>query len=168
MEFIKDILLTEQFMVKCFIETGRIRLSDYLDSLKRDFIPVNNVTMIDVQEGEIISSNEALIRRDEIILAHELLDVSGDANMKGMVDEAAFSRLVDLYHTGSLGLEISGMIRPEAYEGIEVHKNFFVMRDPKIAGLNLKVSPEFKLISSLSYVIINRKQIGYIFNNRSK
>jgi hypothetical protein len=163
-EYIKDILLTEHFLVKCFIDTGSLRLSDYLDSLTRTFVPLRNVIMIDVEQGETVSSHEAQIRRDEIIVAHELLDVTGDSDLRNMMNQATFSESVDLYHTGALGLEISGKMRPEANEGMCGEKLFFVMLDVGIRGLDLSISPDLKRLTSMPYAIVNRKQIGYIFS----
>ena len=71
---------------------------------------------------------------------------------------------MDLYHTGALGLEISGKMRPEANEGMSGEKLFFVMLDVGIRGLDLSISPDLKRLTSMSYAIINRKQIGYIFS----
>ena len=165
MELVKDILLTDSFMVKCYVETGGMRLSDYLDNLSRAFISVRNVTMIDVREGTAVSTHEALIRKEEIIIAHELLDVSGDRSMKNLVDAGAFSQLVDLHHKGRLAVEITGRMRPEAHEGWDKKKNFFVVLDARLQGLEPAVNAEFKILESLPYAIINRRQISYIFKN---
>ncbi len=164
MEIVKDLILTDCFLIKCLIDTGGMRLSDYLDNLNRSFVPMRNVTMIDLDKGASLSSHESFVRIDEIVVAHELLDVCGDRNMRNLVDEGAFSRPVALHHAGGFGLEITGRMRPEAFEGIDREKHFFVVRDVEIVGPDPSINEEFKLISSLSYAIVNRQQIGYIFN----
>lgn len=165
MEIIKDLILTDCFLIKGFIETGGMRLSDYLDNLKRSYIPVQSVTMVDLEQGRAVSAHEALVRREEIIVAHEFLDVSGDRNMRNLMDERAFSQTVDLYHTGGIGIEVSGRMRSGAYEAMDKEKNFFVILEARIRGLDTSINPELKLLDTLPYAIVNRKRIGYIFKS---
>ncbi len=164
MEIIKDLILTDCFFIKCLIDTGGMRLSDYLDNMNRSFVPLKNVTMIDLDKGASLSSHEAFVRTDEIVIAHELLDVCGDRNMRNLVDAGAFSRRVALHHAGGFGIEISGRMRPGAFEGIDREKSFFVVRDVEVVGPDPAINKEFKLISSLPYAIVNREQFGYIFS----
>ena len=163
MDIVKDILLTDCFLVKCFIDTGAWRLSDFLEKPERTYIPAANVTMIDLEEGKEVSAPEVLIRRDEIIVAHELLDFSQDRNLRNLADPKFFSQAVDLYHTGGVGIEIHGNMQPGAFEGLEREKAFFVLLDVTIHGLDEEVSPTFGILSSLTYAIVNRERIGYIF-----
>jgi len=164
-DIVKDIFLTDYFMIKGLVETGGSRLSDYLTRLRRSYVRLHNVTLIDLLDGTSVSAPEAMIQKKEIILAHELLDIAGDATLRQMVDKRSFSLWVDLYHTGNVGMQIRGRIRPEIYEEIDIKREFFVVRDVTVRGINVTVNPQLKRLSSLPYAIINKQQINYIFSD---
>ena len=160
MDIVKDLFLTDCFLIKCFVETGGMRLSDFLARLSRPYVLLRDATLIDVEKGESVSSPEVLLGRDEVILAHELLDVSGDETLKRVFDARRFSLPVDLYHTGGVGIEIGARMQPKAFRGLDRESDFFVV-------LDASVHESFGLLSSLPWAVVNRKQIGYILNRNA-
>ena len=80
MEIVKDLILTDCFLIKCLIDTGGMRLSDYLDNLNRSFVPMRNVTMIDLDKDikmtEIVvvrGNAEQLIGENLTVPVHQRL-----------------------------------------------------------------------------------------------
>lgn len=167
MDYVKDVLLTDRYMVKCFINTGERRLSDFLSLFKRDFLPLNNVTMIDLRDGRAVSSHEAMVRKDDVVVAHELLDLSGDSSMKQMHSRDAWTQNVDMIHSGIVDIEISGLVRQGSLERSDGGTGFFVIREAALRGVNVSLNPELKILTSLPYLIVNRKQISLVMTHCS-
>ncbi len=165
MEYVKDVLVTDRYMVKCLINTGERRLTDFLSLFKRDFIPVNNVTMIDLRNGTTFSSHRAMVRKEDIVVAHELLDLASDASLRNLQSQEVWTHQVDMYHTGMTDLEISGLVRPGSLDRSDGGVGFFVIRDARMQGVNVSLNPELKILASLPYLIVNRKQISLVMTH---
>lgn len=165
MDFVKDLILTESFLIKGTVRTGERRLSTHLNSMSGPFVEVRDATMIGVNQGERIVSSRALIQSREILLAHELIDLAGDAVLKQLSEVGRERVLVSLYLGGKLPLEVSGKLLRGAYDRNDLgDRDFLVMIDPVIEGLSGHSEREFKTLLDVPYVIINRRRVAYLFD----
>ncbi len=165
MELVKDLFLTESFLVKGHVRTGGRRLSNYLNNLGRKFIEVHDATLVGVQQGDRIVTARAMISIDEILLAHELLESAGDETFKRMSDIEGDLALVNLYFGGRLPLEVSGKMRKKAYMRTDLgDQDFLIVNEPTVEGLAGKRPREFQLLKRTPYVIVNKRRIAYVFD----
>jgi hypothetical protein len=162
MEMINHLLLTDAFLVKGHIETSGRRLTNFLNGFKKDFFPIHDVTLIAMDGGDKILSNEALVPLESIILAHEFLEEGGDnvAKHLGRKDPPAAS--ISAFYRGAYRLDLAGRVKPHSIE--EGNGNpFFVVQDPTVSGFGQKRAREFSLLKKLPYVIVNRRKLGAVF-----
>jgi hypothetical protein len=162
MEIVNHLLLTDSFLVKGHIDTTGRRLTNFLNGYKREFFPIQDVTLIAMDGGDKILSNEALVPIDSIILAHEFLEEGGDSTAKhlGRKDPPAAS--ISAFYRGAYRLDLAGRIKPHSIE--EGNGNpFFVVQDPTVSGFGQRRAREFSLLRKLPYVILNRRKLGAVF-----
>ncbi len=165
MEYVKDLFLTESFLVKGLVKNGGKRLSTYLNSITAPFIEVHDATLIGVTQGDRIVTARAMIHRDEILLAHELIEAAGDQTLKTLSEAQDERTLVNLYFSGRLPLEVSGKMLKRAYNRKDLgDQRFLVVTDPSIEGLGGKKAREFSVLTRAKYLIANRDRIAYVFD----
>ncbi len=164
-QVVEDLLLTDAFLIKGVVEGKFSRLAKVLDAAARDFIAVSNPVMVDLRRGEVIRTPRVHVNLSKLVLAHELVDGSGDFYQKSL-SELGDEKTVRIraFYNGSVGLEISGSVRPLAYERGSLDRNFFVMEECNVRGLDLKLSSEFDLVSQLPYAILSRSRISYLYD----
>ncbi|MEW6746326.1 MAG: hypothetical protein AB1486_26590 [Planctomycetota bacterium] len=162
MELVNHIFLTDAFLAKGHVPTGAKRLTNYLNSLTRPFLVVQDVTMIATDSNDKILSNEALIPVQDIILAHELLEEGGDATARELCARGLSNASMSGFYRGRFKLDIAGRIRWRATEANN-GRDFFVIQDPTVSGLSQKRTREFNLLRQLPYLIVNRRKLSALF-----
>jgi hypothetical protein len=165
MEYVKDLFLTESFLVKGYVKTGGRRLTTYLNNLDARFLEVHDATMVGVLQGDRIVTARAMVSVDEILLANELIESAGDEMMRHLADPEKNKALVNLYFGGRLPLEVSGKMLRRAYNRKDLgEQDFLVVTDPTIEGLAGKKPREFAVLKRAPYLIVNRRRIAYVFD----
>ncbi len=70
-----------------------------------------------------------------------------------------------MFYTGVLNIELGGEIRPSSYEiSDKATRRFFVMRNPVLRGFDDRGDKELKDISSLTYAILNKERLSYVYD----
>lgn len=165
MEYVKDLFLTESFLVKGMVHNGGRRLSTYLNGVTAPFIEVHDATLIGVTQGDRIVTARAMIHRDEILVAHELIEAAGDDVLKRLSGRDGERALVNLYFGGRLPLEVSGKMLKRAYNRKDLgDQKFLVVTEPSIEGLGGKKAREFSVLTKAPYLIVNRDRVAYVFD----
>ena len=106
MEYVKDLFLTDTFLIKGYVKTGGRRLTTYLNSHGHQFIEVHDATLIGVSKGDRIVTARAMVNVREVILAHELIESAGDEILRRVSESESDRALVNLYFSGGLPLEV--------------------------------------------------------------
>jgi len=164
-EYVKDLFLTDSFLVKGYVKTDGRRLTTYLNSHDHRFIEVHDATMIGVSKGDRIVTARAMINIREVIAAHELIESAGDEILRRVSEPDAERALVNLYFSGGLPLEVSGKMLRRAYNRKDLgSQEFLVVTEPSVEGLADKKAREFKLLQKAPYLIVNRDRIAYVFD----
>ena len=134
---VSDLFLTDAFLIKGNVENKYTRLSKLLDEHRKYFLRIRDVTLIDLNSRERITTPLLHMNVDEVLVAHEFLDEAGDGYRAEMAAQSDDDRLnkVRVFYTGNLNVEIAGEIRANAYEiSDKATRRFFVMREPKLRG----------------------------------
>lgn len=161
---VSDVLLTDSFLIKGEIERKYTRLSHMLDEYRRYFIKVRNATLVDLNTCDRIQTPLLHVNVDEILLAHEFLDSSSDAQQAELYRHQQYTK-VRVFFTGHLNVEVGGEVRPGSYEVDDrATRRFFVMRNPVLRGFNHHADPDLKLLDKLTYVILNKTRLSYIYD----
>lgn len=165
MEYVKDLFLTESFLVKGHVKTGGKRLTNFLNSVSTPFIEVNDATLIGLAHGDRIVTARAMVARNEILFAHELLESAGDDSQRQLADKDSDRAVVNVYIGGRMPIEVSGKMLRKAYQRKDLGTlEFLVMTEPVIEGLPTKRGREIALLKRLPYVAVNRSRIAYVFD----
>jgi len=161
---VSDLFLTDAFLIKGNVENKYTRLSKLLDEHRKFFLRIRDVTLIDLNSRERISTPLLHMNLDEVILAHEFLDEAGDGARAELARSPDLHR-VRVFYTGGLNIEIGGEIRPQAYEVSDrATRRFFVIRKPKLRGFNDRGDEELMAMHDLSYAILNKERLSYIYD----
>jgi hypothetical protein len=84
--------------------------------------------------------------------------------MRALVQDEELHR-VRVFYTGNLNIELAGYVRPGAYEAADpVSRRFFVLRNPTVSGFKDQGDQDLKLLGSLSYAILNKIRLSYIYD----
>jgi hypothetical protein len=161
---VEDLVLTDSFLVKGVIEGKTGRLSRHLDLLQKRFLPIRNATMVDLRGGEPISSPRILVNLEEVVLAHELVETGGDVFQRNLARDQKTVR-VRAFFSGNTNIEISGMVRPGAYDMSDlVARRFFVMENPVVRGIDLALSSDLAILGKMQYAILHKDRISYVYD----
>ena len=161
---VSDLFLTDSFLIKGEIENKYTRLSQMLDEHRRYFVKVRNATLVDLNTCDRISTPLLHVNVDEILIAHEFLDSANDAAHSELYKNQKLNR-IRTFFTGHLNIEVGGEVRPGAYEVDDrASRRFFVMQRPVIRGFNSHEDQDLGLVKDLSYVIINKMRLSYIYD----
>jgi len=163
MEIVTHLILTTRFLVKGRVNTGDRRLTTFLRSYTRPFLPMEDVTLLGLQENQRTLVRSGQLRVEDIVLAHEFLDLSGDEYQRTLAGtEESELKMVDIYLREPRGCELLGMVHPSVVESHE-ERGFFVVTQPELRGLKHAGQREFEQLQSLSYVTVQRAQIHCLF-----
>ena len=164
MTIVSDLFLTDSFLIKGEVENKYARLSNLLDEHRKYFLKVKNATLVDLNTCDRITTPVLHVNLDEILLAHEFLDTASDPRQAELFKDQTCNK-VRLFFTGHLNVEVGGEVRPGAYEVDDrATRRFFVMRNPQLRGLNSRDDQDLALLLKMSYVIINKTRLSYIYD----
>ena len=161
---VSDLLLTDAFLIKGKVQDKYTRLSQVLDEHRKFFLKVKDATLIDLKTRERIQTPLLHVNVDEILLAHELLDESGDQYLRALSQDEELHK-VRVFYTGEQNLEVAGKVRPGCYEATDrATRRFFVVRDPELRGLKIAGDEDLGLLDGLSYAILNKPRLSYLYD----
>ena len=163
---VSDLLLTDAFMIKGQVENKYTRLSQLLDEFRKYFIKVRDATLIDLNSRDRIHTPLLHVNVDEVLLAHELIETAGDPHAARLTaaDGVQYQR-VRTFYTGNLNVEVAGLVRPGCYEADDRStRRFFVMQRPEVRGMKLDGDRDLELLSGLSYAILNKTRLSYVYD----
>jgi hypothetical protein len=160
---VEDLVLTDAFLIKGRVERKSNRLSKLLDASDRRFLAVRDAAMIELRQGQQIRTPRVLVNMDQVILAHELVDVAGDYFQKTI---AVNDKVVKIraFYSGATHLEIAGLVSPGAYDSSLGNRRFFVMAEPRIRGIDLDLNPELQILAKLPYAILQKDRLAYVYD----
>jgi len=162
MMYLKDMILTETFLLKGHISTGNQRLSSFLNSIPKRFLEMNEVTAIDCLHNVKLTSARMLLRVEEIILAHELVE-AGDESLRLLAAQERDEVTVTARSSGAAPLIVSGRVSRRSLEHDSPGQHeFVVFIEPRFEGLTGTAQDTFK---DLPYVIANRGRIALIYQS---
>jgi len=158
----KDLFLTRRYFIKGNVFPMNGRLSNYLDRNTRRFIRVQDALITDLEDAEQSPVPNVLLNTDEILFAHELIESGGDLFRKHKRPDFDLD-YVKMVLKGDQGVTLRGKIRPESLESNTFNRSFLVLQQPRMDALHEALQPEIDLLGSLSYLIVSKRNIGYIF-----
>jgi hypothetical protein len=164
LRYVKDLLVTDEALIRGHVATGGRRLTDFLNSTPRTFLDVDEATVADHRTGEGVSYDSLLVRIDEVLLAHEMVEAGGDQVLKALADAGRDLAGIRLELASGLRLTVSGRVitRLLAREDLgEAH--FFVVDTPVVSGFPSPDGAAPAPLRSLSYVIVNRNRVALAF-----
>jgi hypothetical protein len=161
---VSDLFLTDSFLIKGEVQNKYARLSNLLDEHRRYFLKVRNATLVDLNTCDRITTPVLHVNLDEILLAHEFLDTASDPRQAELFKDQKLNK-VRLFFTGHLNVEVGGEVRPGSYEVDDrATRRFFVMRNPTLRGFNTREDKDLGLLTRMSYVIINKTRLSYVYD----
>lgn len=163
-DIVEDLFLTESFLIKGRIANKYHRLTKMLEDTERTFLQIKDATMVSLRGGEVIRTPSVMVNRSEIVFAHELVDTASDDGLRQLASNEK-SVQIRAFYSGSIQLEIGGIIEPGAYE--PAHNSgrwYFIMQEPKLRGLNLDDNAELRVLKSLPYIIVRKSKLAYIYD----
>ncbi|MCA8943329.1 MAG: hypothetical protein KDB80_12270, partial [Planctomycetes bacterium] len=135
-----------------------------LEDVGRRFLVVDDAVMVSLRGNEVVRTPRVLVNTDQIIFAHELVDVAGDYQQRVLASNDKSSR-IRAFYSGSVQLELAGNVASGAYEpSLGPGRKYFIMQNPVVRGLLLDASPELGLLKNLSYAIVQKQKLAYIYD----
>lgn len=163
LSIVNHLFLTQRFLVKGNVRTGELRLSSFLNAVRRPLLALDNVTLIDLEKGDRIAARRMSLRLADVLLAHEFLDLAGDLQRRALAKpESVEHRMVSLYFRAPSRLELLGRVRREVLDATP-GEEFFVVMEPLLRGFDEKADGDLVPIKNLPYAIVNRAQIHCFF-----
>jgi len=164
---VNHLFLTQRFLVKGNVRTSELRLSSFLNSVRRPWLAVEDATILEFDRPDRVTTKQYALRLSDVVLAHEYLDLSGDPLRKSLAQsERDDFRSFSIHFRAPCRLEMVGRIRREALESGQGDE-FFVALDPLLRGFEEKedeqLPAEVKSLKSLNYAILNRAQVHAFF-----
>ncbi|MCA8974187.1 MAG: hypothetical protein KDC98_05665 [Planctomycetes bacterium] len=161
--FVEDLFVTPVFLIKGRLHGKSKRLTNVLEDFQRSFLHVRDATMVSLRNQEVIRTPNVMVNLDEVLFAHELLEVAGDVSMRRLGKGEKSTRIRGFYG-GAVQFELSGQIEPGAYETNSLtQRRFFIMQQPCLRGLSLD-HPELALLSKLDYAIVRKDRMAYVYD----
>jgi hypothetical protein len=165
MAMVEDLFLTETFLIKGRVARKYHRLSKMLEDTSRMFLHVHDATMVSLRGNEVIRTPSVLVNMNEIVLAHELVDVAGDNAQRALAADGQKATRIRAFFSGLVQFEIAGRVAPSAYEPMhQGGRRFFVMQAPVLRGLNLEDNPDLRLLRGLTYAIVQKSRLSYVYD----
>lgn len=162
--FVEDVFLTDVFLIKGRLPNKTKRLSNVLEDFSRAFLPVHDATLVSLRTNEVIRTATVMINVEEVILAHELVDVAGDEALRRLAGSGKKLGRIRAFYNGATQFEVGGLIEPGAYESSPVTKRkYFVMHKPVVRGLDLG-NKELGLLKGLDYAILRKDRMAYVYD----
>jgi hypothetical protein len=163
MRFLKDLIITDTFIIKGHANTGGQRLSTFLNSTRKRFLEMEEAMLVKHDGSSRVAAGWLQVQVNDILFAHELED-SGDEGLRHLSERNKDDYVVTAYFGGSLPLQLHGMVRQHALDSGTLRDNdFIVVVAPRLAGLAISALPEYALIENLPYAIVNKNRLALIF-----
>ena len=161
---VEDLFLTDTFLIKGRLAHKFQRLAKMLEDPGRGFLQVEDASMISLRGTEVIQTPRVLINPRELILAHELVDVAGDATFKQLADNDKTIRIRAFYN-GVVQLELSGHVEEKAYlPSDRGGREYFTMESPVLRGLRLEDNDQLGILENLGYAIVRKDKLAYVYD----
>jgi hypothetical protein len=160
--FVEDLFLTDAFLIKGRLPLKNKRLTNMLEDHARTFLPIHDATMVSLRGSEVIHTPTVMVNIKEVILAHELLEIAGDAVQRRLATSNK-TVMIRAFYNGALQFELAGQIEPGAYDLQSTGRKHFIMQRPVFRGLNMQ-HPELALLSTLDYAIIRKDKMAYVYD----
>jgi hypothetical protein len=162
MRYLKDLLLTDTYLLRGHVNTGGQRLSTFLNTTPKRYVEMNEATLLCRNSAGPVAIRRLQVRIDEILLAHEM-DEAGDETLRILAERAKDEAQLAIHFGGPLPLEVAGKAsrRVVEREAAGVH-DFMVIIDPAIRGLPDWAAHESALLNGLPYLIANRGRMALI------
>ncbi len=162
---VEDLFLTDNFLVKGRMRNKYQRLTKVLEDASEGFLHVLDASMISLQGNRVIRTPSVQVNVEELVLAHELVDIAGDNILRTLAAGDHKPNHIRALYSGVVKFELSGRIEARAYQ--PAHNNgrrFFIMEEPVLRGLDLDSTPELAVLKRLSYVIVRKSKLAYIYD----
>jgi hypothetical protein len=161
--FVEDLFLTDVFLIKGRLPNKSKRLTNMLEDHARAFLHVQDATMVSLRGSEVIRTPSVMVNMNELILAHELVEVAGDEIFKRLAQNQKQTR-VRAFYNGIVQFELAGAVEPGAYETTgTTSRRFFIMQKPVLRGINLE-EPELAILKKLDYAIVRKDRMSYVYD----
>ncbi len=155
--------MTTQYLAKGRIPTGESRLTTFLQGYQRPFLSVEDITLYSLEKDQKIIASRGHIRREDLVLAHEFVDIGGDHFQKALADNTGSDSVVaSVVLRQPSGWEILGKVKPEFLEQPQ-SDGFSVMMQPEFRGIEDRGVREFESLKGLPYLILNRAHVHCLF-----
>jgi hypothetical protein len=162
--FVEDVFLTDVFLIKGRLPNKSKRLTNMLEDYNRQFLQVQDATMVSLRSNEVIRTPSVMVNTAEVVLAHELLEVAGDETLRRLASGAGKPTRIRAFYNGAVQFEIAGQIEAGAYESQPITgRKYFIMRQPRFRGLDLGHA-EMTLLKGLEYAIVRKDRMAYVYD----
>ena len=161
--FREDLLATERFLFLGTVEGKVQRLSRALEERKPPFLSLREALRIDLETGEAVESPQFLVNLDQVVLAHEFVDLTGDDGWKRLSREKEFLQ-VQAETRGRFSFRVTAFLpRTALASPLLEEKPLFVFRDPEIRIRPEPAGPARERLEGLSYVIVRKPWVSNLF-----
>ena len=162
--FVEDLFLTDVFLIKGRLPNKSKRLTNLLEDYARTFLQVQDATMVSLRNNEVIRTPTVMVNVNEVIFAHELVEVAGDDGMRRLASSTEKPTRIRAFYNGACQFELAGQIEPGAYESQPATgRKYFIMQKPLVRGLDLG-HPELALLKGLDYAIVRKDRMAYVYD----
>lgn len=146
--------------MKGTVRTGGLRLTSFLNAARGRWLQVGDPALLDFERGAERTAGGLVLRLDDVLLAHEYLDLAGDPLRKRLAqpDDAQPRRMHACFRAPSR-LEIVGRSNAGAPDPAGSDE-FFVVTEPELLGLDGGCEAAIAALRGLSYAIVNRSQLA--------
>jgi hypothetical protein len=161
--FVEDVFLTDVFLIKGRLHNKTKRLTNVLEDFRGTFLAVQDATLVSLRNDEIIKTPTVMVNVNELILAHELVDIAGDETLRRLAGAGNKKNRIRAFYNGAVQFEIAGQIERGAYERQVGGRRHFFMAKPVVRGIDLD-NPELALLKQLDYAILRRDAMAYVYD----
>ena len=155
------LFVTDRLLIKGRVETGERRLTNLLNSPRPSWLTVREVDLLDGPRDQRALYECATLRTSEIVLAHEYVDLGGDATMRQLAGKSEERRRAVFYLTRPFGWRLEGEVRGDAQIGAK-DADFVVVTRPRLATVDEEEGQrvdDFCGLSSLPYLVLHRSHV---------
>ena len=162
--FVEDLFLTDVFLIKGRLPNKNKRLTNMLEDYNRAFLQVQDATMVSLRSGEVIRTPTVMVNVQEVVFAHELVEVAGDETLRRLAGSSDKPTRIRAFYNGAMQFELAGQIEPGAYESQPLTgRKYFIMQKPSVRGLDFE-QPELSLLKALDYAIVRKDRMAYVYD----
>ncbi len=159
MIYLKDLLLTDAFLIKGHINTANQRLSSFLGNFARRFLEIEEAVVTDCVRDEVFNATRMLMRVEEIIVAHEMEEI-GDDGLRHLAGQERDDTVVTIQFNGAARFQLTGRVSKRSMErDSSSPHDFLVVVAPKLVGITGK---SMDVLRNLPYLIVNKSRIAFI------